>query len=87
VAILNKGGNVFMERKEALNQICDEINRVEHLDRFTGRAELLKKLHHFYDLIDLYKPQVCYYGIIVNEAKTLLNELQSKMDKESKGGN
>jgi hypothetical protein len=75
-----------MERKEALNQICDEINRVEHLDRFTGKANILKRLHRCYDLIDLYKPEPIHYELIVNEAKDLLNELQSKMDKQSKGG-
>ena len=76
-----------MERQEALSQICDEINRVEHLDSFTGRANLLKRLHRFHDLINLYKPAPQYYDLLVNEAKTLLNELQSKMDKQSKGGN
>lgn len=76
-----------MERKEALSQICDEINRVEHLDSFSGRADLLKKLHRFHDLINLYKPTPDYYYWIVREAKSLLNELQTKMDKQSKGGN
>ena len=75
-----------MDRKEALSQILDEINRVEHLDSFTGRASLLRHLNRHYDLIFLYKPTPDYYDLIVNEAKTLLNELQIKMDKLSKGG-
>ena len=76
-----------MDRKEALSQICIDIERVNVLCSFTGKANILKRLHRCYDLIDLYKPEPIYYDLLVNEAKTLLNELQTKMDKESKGGN
>ena len=76
-----------MERKEALYQICIEIERVNVLCSFTGKANILKRLHRCYDLIDLYKPEPIYYELIVNEAKGILNELQIKMDKESIGGN
>ena len=76
-----------MDKKEALYQISIEIERVEDLSSFTGRANLLKRLNRFYDLINLYKPEPIYYDLLVNEAKTLLNDLQVKMDGQSKGGN
>lgn len=69
-----------MDKKKALYQIMIEIERVEDLDSFDGRAELLKKLNRFYDLIDLYKPQPDYYELLVNEAKFLLNDLQRRMN-------
>jgi hypothetical protein len=75
-----------MDRDEALSQIKVEITRVENLCSFTGRANILRRLNECYDLIFLYKPTPDYYHWIVRQAKTLLNELQSKMDKESKGG-
>lgn len=69
-----------MKRKEAMYQIMMEIERVENLDAFEGRAELLRKLNRFYDLIDLYKPQPDYYELLVNEAKFLLDDLQRRMN-------
>jgi len=73
-----------MDKKEALYQVNTEIMRVEELDSFAGRAKLLKRLHHMQDLIALYKPSPDYYELIVKEAKTLLKQLQEKMDNESK---
>ena len=75
-----------MERKEALYQINVEIERVNVLDSFAGKASLLKRLVHLYDLIDLYKPTPAYYKIVVKEAKSLLSKLQRKLDDEAKGG-
>lgn len=69
-----------MDKKDALFQIMMEIERVEHLDSFDGKADLLKKLNRFYDLIDLYKPQPDYYELLVNEAKMLLSDLQRRLN-------
>jgi hypothetical protein len=75
-------GDFIMDKKEALYQIVMEIERVENLDSFDGRAELLKSLNRFYDLIDLYKPQPDYYELLVKEAKFLLDDLQRRLDGE-----
>ena len=71
-----------MEKKQALSQIKIEIQRVEDLDSFNGRAELLKKLNRIYDLCDLYKPQLDYCEALVTEAKFLLDDLQRRMNGE-----
>ncbi|MBA7610718.1 hypothetical protein ES703_17930 [subsurface metagenome] len=73
-------GDFIMDRKEALYQIMMQIERVENLDAFDGRAGLLKKLKRLYDLIDLYMPRPDYYELLVNEAKLLLSDLQKRLD-------
>jgi len=69
-----------MDKKEALYRIVMEIERVENLDSFNGRAELLKELNRIYDLVDLYKPTPNYCELLANEAKILLNNLQKRLD-------
>ena len=76
-----------MDKAEATNQILMMIEMFEESGPFTGRANILKRLNECYNLIILYKPTPDYYQTIVSEAKSLLNELQIKMDKQSKGGN